>query len=916
VAESLPPQVERPILAPISSIMGEVLFIALESDRHDGLELRTVADTVLRRRLLSVAGVSQVTPIGGGVKQYQVLLAPEKLQAHRVSLREVEDALRQANENTSAGFLVEGGQEFLIQGVGRIQTLGDVESVMVASREGKPILVRQLGSVAIGEALKRGEASHDGNPAVILGIQKQPTANTLDLTRRLDAEIDSIQKTLPPGMRISKDIFRQADFIEVAVANVSDALRDGGLMVILVVAAFLANVRAASITILAIPLSLVAAVLTLQALGATINTMTLGGMAIAVGALVDDAVIDVENVIRRLRENARSPAAERRPSLEVVFEASREVRSSIVFATFIIMLVFLPLFFLGGVEGRLLRPLGLAYLTALFASLVVSLTITPALASLVLPESRGVREGGEAPLVRWLKARYAGLLRRVLDRSRATLVFSTLLLALALSALPFLGRSFLPEFNEGTLTLSAVTAPGTSLAQSDALGKRIENVLLGFPEVVATGRRTGRAELDEHVQGVESAEIDVTLKMADRSKEDLLEEMRRALSLIPGTNVNIGQPISHRIDHMLSGSRSNVAVKIFGDDLATLRALARAAEDVMREVPGAVDLATEPLVEIPMVRVSFDREALARYGVAMEEAAGALEAARVGRVVGRVLEGPYGFDLAVRFPTGASEDLSALARLPIDGPGGARVPLAAVAAVRKDFGPNLIARENVQRRIVVSCNVAGRDLVSTVEDIRARIGAEVPLPRGYRVEYGGQFESEEEARSILLGVGGLVIAGILAILVMVFRSLRDALVVMLNLPLALIGGVAGVFLGGGVLSVASIIGFITLFGIATRNGILMISHIRHLMEEEGVTDLRDAVVRGAIERLSPIVMTALAAALALVPLALRAGEAGSEIQAPMAIVILCGLVSSTALNMIVVPTAYLRWGRRSAFGSD
>ena len=911
VTDQFPSQVEQPVLAPISSIMGEILFIALTSDRHDGLELRTVADTILRRRLLSIRGVSQVAPIGGGVKQYQVMVSTEKLLAHSVSLQQVEEALGSANENTSAGFMVEGGQEFLIQGMGRIRGLEDIENVVVAYRQETPILIGQLGRAALGEALKRGDGSYNGAPAVILGIQKQPDANTLELTRLLDEEIDRVQSTLPEGMTIHKDIFRQADFIDVAVRNVERALAEGGVMVALVMIVFLANLRASIITLTAIPLSLLFAVLALRALGATINTMTLGGMVIAVGALVDDAAIDVENVLRRLRENARRSPDERKRSLHVVYEASLEVRASIVFATLIIMLVFIPLFFLAGVEGRLLWPLGTAYLTALAASLVISLTLTPVLCSFLLPESRGVKVEGEGRLVQWIKLPYAKYLPWALDRWRSVLVASALLLVVALVSTPFLGRSFLPPFNEGTLTISAVTMPGTSLEKSSSLGTRIEEILLSFPEVRATARRTGRAELDEHVQGVESAEIDATLHMLDRSKEELLEEMRRAFALVPGTNINIGQPISHRIDHMLSGTRANIAVKIFGDDISTLRTLARNAEEIMGEIAGVVDLSVEPQVEIPMVQVSFDRTALARYGIAVDRAAATVEAAKVGRVVGQVLEGPYAFDLVVRFEGGWADDIEALRRLPVDTPGGARVPLGTVATVRKDFGPNLLARENAQRRIVVSCNVAGRDLVSTVEEISERIAASIALPRGYWVEYGGQFQSEAEAREVLLSVGALVVAGILAILIMVFRSSRDAFIIMLNLPLALIGGVAGVFLSGGVLSVASIIGFITLFGIATRNGILLISHIRHLVEEEGVTDFREAVIRGAMERISPILMTALSAALALIPLALRAGRPGSEIQAPMAVVILYGLLTSTALNLMVVPSAYWRWGRLS-----
>jgi CzcA family heavy metal efflux pump len=913
VAETLPPEVERPVLAPISSIMGEIMFIALNSEKHSPLELRTVADTLIRRRLLAVPGVSQVTPIGGGQKQYQVLVSPEKLKAYNVSLSEVEEALRRSNRNTSAGFLVSGGQEYLIQGVGRATELDHIRQTVIAVRGTQPILVAHVGQVQIGAALKRGEGSHNGKPAIVLGIQKQPGANTLELTRTLDAVLDDIQKTLPEGMAIEKHIFRQADFIAAAYRNLLGALRDGGLLVVVVVFVFLANLRASSITVLAIPLSLLAAVIVMKFAGATINSMTLGGLAIAVGAMVDDAIIDVENVFRRLRENAQKPDGQRLPSLDVVFNASSEIRGSIVFATMIIILVFLPLFFLSGVEGRLLRPLGLAYVAALFVSLVVALTVTPALCSYLLPRARTVLAGHEPRLVRWLKHRYERDLPRALDHSRLILGASSLLLVAAVIAFFWTGRAFLPEFNEGTLTISAVTLPGTSLEESDKLGKTVEQILLSIPEVSATARRTGRAELDEHVQGVESAEIDVGLKMRERPKSEVLAEIRERLTLVPGMNITIGQPISHRIDHMLSGTRANIAVKIFGDDLQTLRDLARQVEAAMRDVPGVVDLSTEQQTDIPTVRVRFDRAALARYGMPVGEAAEVLQAAFIGQEVGQIFEGQVAFPLVVRYPLENHTDLEAVRQTLMDTPSGARVPLGAIADVREDRGPNFISRENVQRKIVVQCNVAGRDLRSVVNDVQRHVNASVELPSGYHVDYGGQFESEAEASRLLLWLGLAVVLGILVILTAAFRSFTDAVIIMLNLPLALIGGVVGVLVSGGILSVASIIGFITLFGIATRNGIMMVSHIKHLMEEEGVTDFRQAVLRGALERLSPILMTALAAGLALIPLALGAGKPGSELQAPMAIVILFGLLTSTALNMIVVPAVYYRWaGRKKA----
>ena len=911
-AESLPPGTSRPILSPISSIMGEILFIALSSDQESPLELRTLADTVIRRRLLAVPGVAQVTPIGGGLKQYQVLLSPEKLRAYDVSLAEVAAALRAANANTSAGFRVEGGQEYLIQGFGRFTSLDEIRQTVVRAKDATPVYIGDLAQVQIGAALKRGEGSLNGEPAVVIGIRKQPETNTLELTAAIDAVLDQIEADLPPGMHIDRNVLRQADFIETAIANLEEALTYGGLLVVIVVIVFLANVRAGIITLFAIPLSLVAAFLGLDALGLTINTMTLGGLAIAIGELVDDAVIDVENVFRRLRGNSLLPESERRPVLEVVYRASKEIRGSVVFATIIVMAVFAPLFFLEGVEGLLLQPLGLAYILALFASLVIALTVTPVLCSYLLPRAKAIRGSEDTRLTRILKRLYAPVVRLSLDHSGVVLAASVIVLSVSFAGFAFMGRSFLPEFNEGTLTINAVAMPGTSLADSDRLGSALERILLDVPEVVSTGRRTGRGELDEHLQRVEAGEIDVRLRMKDRPKEEVLREIRQRVSLIPGTTVNIGQPISHRIDHMISGTRSSIAVKIFGDDLPTLRALSKQVETEMGAIAGIVDQAAENQAETPTVSVRFRRDALARYGLPAGQAAEALKTVFLGQEVGTILEGQIAFPLVIRYEAGQPAAMESIRRAMIDTPSGAQVPLSAIADIREDRGPNFITRENVQRKIVVSANVAGRDLRGVVNDLQAHLAEKIDLPRGYRIEYGGQFESEAEASRRLLLLGSLVVAGILVFLTTAFRSWRDALIIMCNLPLALIGGVAGVFLAGGVLTVASLIGFITLFGIATRNGIMLISHIKHLMREEGVTDFREAVVRGASERLVPILMTAMSTGLALVPIGMGLGKTGSEIHAPLAIVVLCGLFSSTALNMIVVPAAYSRFGRPAA----
>jgi len=907
---ALPPQVERPVLAPVSSIMGEILFFAISSDTADPLTLRTLADTTVRRRLLAVAGVSQVTPIGGAERQYQVVAHPEQLRANHISLTELLDAVRGASQNTSAGVFTEGPQEYVLQAIGRANTPGEIGETVVALRGGRSVLVRDVADVHEGAAFKRGEGSRNGKPAVIVGVQKQPGANTIDVTARLDRELDRLQQDMPAGVTIDRRIFRQADFIEVAVNNVVAALRDGGILVIVVVVLFLANFRAAAITLTAMPLSLAAAILVLRAFGATINTMTLGGMAIAIGALVDDAIIDVENVVRRLRENQALPVDERRPHADIVLSATLEIRTSIVFATVIIVLVFLPVFGLAGVEGRLLTPLALAYIVALLASLGVAIVVTPALSYAFLPRARSIAAGHDGWLARTLKRGLARTLPYALDHPWTVMTASALLVAVAVVGLTRAGTAFLPEFHEGSLTVQANTLPGTSLAKSDEIGRRVEQIMLAEPEVVATARRTGRADLDEHVQGVEAAEIDVGLRETGRSRNDLLAALRRGFSTLPGTNVTIGQPISHRIDHMLSGTRANIAVKVFGDDLGTLRRLGENVRDAVGRVPGVVDLSLEQQMDVPVVRFIMNRTAIARYGLHPADVGDAIETSFAGATVGRVFRSGAAFDLVVKFDASQGADFERIADLPVDTPSSGQVPLRLLADVRREQGPNMILRENVQRRIVISSNVAGRDLGGVVDDIRAQIAKSVPMPPGYRVEYGGQFESQQSATERLGVLFVAVIAGLFMLLVLAFGSGRDATLVMVNLPLALIGGVAGVFLAGGVLSVASMIGFITLFGIATRNGIMLVSHIRHLMTEEGVLDLRRAVERGAMERLVPILMTALAAGLALIPLALGGGKTGSEIQTPMAIVILCGLMTSTLLNIVVLPTLYLKYGRQ------
>lgn len=932
VTDRLPENVEPPILAPMSSVMGEILFASVTSARHTPQELHTFASTDLRRRILSVPGVAEVALFGGDVKQYQVVLSPSLLQAYRISITEVAEAVRRSNENVAAGFLVEGGQESILQGVGRITSVAEIAETSVAVRDGTPIKVKDLGTVMLGSAIRRGTgwASRRGpnwepivEPAVVMAVLKQPNANTLDVTERLDRAFDEIQATVPEGMVINKRLFRQADFINASVTNTIHALRDGGMFVIIVVVLFLASLRASVITLLAIPLSLVTAILTLRAFGASINTMTLGGMAIAIGALVDDAIIDVENIIRRLGENGALPEGQRRPALEVIYRASVEVRASIVFATLIIMLVFVPLLFLSGVEGRLLQPLGIAFAVSLAASLVAALTLTPALAYYLLPKSRTVQKGHEPLVVRGLKRLYEPPLRWAMRHPWWVIAPTAALLVVAVYGASTMGRSFLPEFSEGALVVGLVSVPGISLEESDRLAHVVETTLMQHPEIAAIGRRTGRGEADAHGMNTEGSEIDLTLDMdaptrlglPRRTRAELLEALRADVAIIPGVQATFGQPIGHRIDHMLSGTRANIAIKIFGEDLIKLRELAKQVVTVTQTVPGVVDLSAEQQNAIPIHRVEFDRTAIAHYGLQVEDVAEALQTAFRGDAVSQVLEGRNSFELIVRVGDAAHTDewtnasAEMVEQVLVDTPSGAKVPLKVLARISREQGPNMISRENAQRKIVVMCNVADRALGDVVDDIRQTVAQQVDLPHGYYVEYGGQFESAEETRQRLSILGIIVILGIGFLLYVVFRSHRDALLIMVNLPLAMIGGVAGVYLSGGILSVASVIGFISVFGIAARNGIMLVSHIRHLQRYEGVTDFAEAVRRGATERLAPILMTALAAGLALIPLAVGEEQPGREILTPMAIVILCGLLSSTFLNMVVVPALFLRFGK-------
>ncbi len=909
VTTQLPDDLDPPVMAPITSIMGEIILIGMTSSEHSLMEVRSEADWLVRKRLLSVEGVSQVVPIGGQVKQYQVSVHPSKLRTYGVSLIEVVEASAASNANASGGIYHESGKEILIRGLGRARSVEDVAQTVVATRSGVPILLRDVADVAIGPAPRFGTASLNGEPAVVLSIQKQPGANTLELTERIDAELDAIGAQLPEGMVIDRGIFRQSSFITLAVSNVVEALRDGAILVVLILFLFLWNFRTTGISVIAIPLSLAVAVLAMKALGVTINTMTLGGMAIAIGALVDDAIIDVENVFRRLKENRMRPERDRLPGLTVVYEASKEVRGPILNATIIITIVFLPLFFLSGVEGRMLRPLGFAYIVSIVASLVVAVTVTPVLCYYLLPKARFMTDERDSWLVTRLKRGYGGTLAFVLRHTGAVVVSAALLLVLTTLAFPFLGRGFLPEFQEGTLVISAVTVPGTALDVSDEMGRQVERIVLAHPAVVGTSRRTGRAELDEHAQGANAAEIDVRLDLAGHELDEVLESLRARLTLVPGTNITIGQPIGHRIDHMLSGTRASIAIKLFGPDLYELRRVAESIRGSIEGVPGVVDLSVEQQADVPQLRVYPDRRAMSAYGVTPGHLAESIDIAFAGETVSEIREGQAKYDLVVRFAVGDRGSKERVQSALISTPLGPMVPLSSLALVREERGPNTISREKVQRKIVISSNVAGRDVGSVVADMKTAIEAGVSVPQGYSIEYGGQFESARAATRTIALLSILSIFLIFLVLFKEFGSARSALLIMVNLPLALTGGLIGVFLFlNGELNVAALVGFITLFGVAVRNGILLVSHYTYLVKA-GHT-LADAVFHGSMERLNPILMTALTAGLALIPLALGGGEPGKELQTPMAIVILCGLLTSTFLNMVVVPALYLRFGPR------
>jgi CzcA family heavy metal efflux pump len=910
IRASLPEGIE-PEMAPASSIMGEVMFVGLTGDGASESELRGTAEWVVRRRLLSISGVAQVVAIGGDVAQVEIVLSPEKLMRHRIGTATVLRALDEATESRAGGFHVVGAQEYVVRAVGRPTSLADLEVIAVGRRDDVPIRLGDVAEVRFGKEVRRGAAAVDGDPAVVLKVQKQPGANTLELTRRIDAALDDLATSLPDGMQLYRKGFRQADFIRVSIDNVMRSLLEASLLVVLILALFMVSWRTTVISLLALPLSLAVGVLVLEGLGGSINTMTLGGFAIAIGELVDDAIIDVENVHRRLRENGERSAAERRPTFDVVLDASREIRGSIVYATIIIAMVFAPLFFLSGLEGRLLAPIGVAFVTAIAASLFVALTITPVLCLLLLGRGQGDERVREGRLARWLKRGYRPLVAATLRAPLPIALASLAGAVAAVIALSSFGRSFLPEFNEGSLNIAAATAPGTSLATSEEIVERLEDQLLAHPAVTSVIRMTGRAEKDEHALDVNFSELEVGLDLAHGDREAVFADVREQAAAVPGLAVTVGQPISHRIEHMVSGVRASLVVKLFGPDLDELRKHARAAEAAMKGVPGTVDLAIEQITEIPVLAIQPRPTELATFGQAPGDLTRFVSMSLAGARVGSFWEGERSYPLVARLPEGYRDDFELMKELPIDRDGERYARLASIARLEKTLGPNLINHENAQRRLFVTANIAGRDLLSVAREVDAAVRAEVPLPSGYRYELGGEFEQEAAASRSILGLSLVALAAIALLLFSALGSFRDALIVLVNLPLALIGGVIAVWLGGGVISIASLVGFITLFGIATRNGIMMITHYRHLIEIEGRT-LRDAVIDGSTDRLLPILMTALTAALALVPIARASHAPGGEIQGPMALVILGGLASSTILNLVVVPTIFARFARERA----
>ena len=905
VGDDLPDNVGQPTLGPQSSILGEVLIVSLTSDSTSMLDLRTIADWTIRPRLLSTGGVAQVAVLGGDIKEYQILLHPEKMKYYNVSLSEVLAVTENMNQNVNGGVIYEYGNEYIVRGVVSTNNVGQIALAVVKNENGYPVTLRDIADVKIGgQQPKLGVASEKGKPAVILTVTKQPNTGTIELTERLEAALQDLQKNMPEDINVSTDIFRQSRFINASIDNVKSSLYEGAIFVIIVLFLFLANVRTTIISLVTLPISLLVSLLVLHYLGLSINTMSLGGMAIAIGSLVDDAIVDVENVWKHLRENKLLPKEERRPILEVVFNASREVRMPILYSTIIIIVSFMPLFYLSGMEGRMLVPLGIAFIVALFASTVVALTLTPVLCSYLLGNKvKGDSIPKEAFVAVWLKKHYRNGLEWALAHKKAVLSATVALFIVALGLFFTLGRSFLPPFNEGSFTINVSSLPGISLEESDKIGRHAEELLLTIPEIQTVARKTGRAELDEHALGVNVSEIEAPFELKDRSHKELLDEVRHKLSTITGANIEIGQPISHRIDAMLSGTQASIAIKLFGDDLNKMFSIGNQIKDAISSVEGIADLNVEQQIERPELKIVPKREMLARYGIPLADFNRFVNVNMAGAVVSQVYEERKNFNLVVRADEENRGVMERIKDLMVDCPDGTKVPLSDIAEVVSSTGPNTINRENVKRKIVISANTSGRDLRSVVNDIQKKVDDEITLPEGYHIEYGGQFESEQSASRILLLASLISIVIIFLLLYMQFKNAVESGVILLNLPLALIGGVFALLMTTGEVSIPAIIGFISLFGIATRNGMLLINRYNMLYKEEGHS-LHDSIITGSLDRLNPILMTALTSAFALIPLALRGDLPGNEIQSPMAKVILGGLLTSTFLNGFIIPIVY------------
>ena len=905
VGDDLPDNVGQPTLGPQSSILGEVLIVSLTSDSTSMLDLRTIADWTIRPRLLSTGGVAQVAVLGGDIKEYQILLHPEKMKYYNVSLSEVLAVTENMNQNVNGGVIYEYGNEYIVRGVVSTNNVDQIALAVVKNENGYPVTLRDIADVKIGgQQPKLGVASEKGKPAVILTVTKQPNTGTIELTERLEAALQDLQKNMPEDINVSTDIFRQSRFINASIDNVKSSLYEGAIFVIIVLFLFLANVRTTIISLVTLPISLLVSLLVLHYLGLSINTMSLGGMAIAIGSLVDDAIVDVENVWKHLRENKLLPKEERRPILEVVFNASREVRMPILYSTIIIIVSFMPLFYLSGMEGRMLVPLGIAFIVALFASTVVALTLTPVLCSYLLGNKvKGDSIPKEAFVAVWLKKHYRNGLEWALAHKKTVLSTTVVLFIVALGLFFTLGRSFLPPFNEGSFTINVSSLPGISLEESDKIGRHAEELLLTIPEIQTVARKTGRAELDEHALGVNVSEIEAPFELKDRSHKELLDEVRHKLSTITGANIEIGQPISHRIDAMLSGTQASIAIKLFGDDLNKMFSIGNQIKDAISSVEGIADLNVEQQIERPELKIVPKREMLARYGITLADFNRFVNVNMAGAVVSQVYEERKNFNLVVRADEENRGVMERIKDLMVDCPDGTKVPLSDIAEVVSSTGPNTINRENVKRKIVISANTSGRDLRSVVNDIQKRVDDEITLPEGYHIEYGGQFESEQSASRILLLASLISIVIIFLLLYMQFKNAVESGVILLNLPLALIGGVFALLMTTGEVSIPAIIGFISLFGIATRNGMLLINRYNMLYKEEGHS-LHDSIITGSLDRLNPILMTALTSAFALIPLALRGDLPGNEIQSPMAKVILGGLLTSTFLNGFIIPIVY------------